>query len=328
MKRLLYLSAADVKRALPMRAAIDAMRDAFAQLARREVTMPTRLRLDAPADHGAALVMPCYSQAQKLFSLKHVTVFPNNRPLGLPLVQSTVLLSDGATGTPLAVIEGGSLTAIRTGAGSGLATELLARGDSATAAVIGAGVQARTQLEAVCCARPIRRARVYGRNRAAAERFAAEMGQQLGMIVEAARSAAEAVQGADVICTATGATSPVLADQDLAPGAHINAVGSYLPEMVEIPAATVCRARVVVDHRAAALEEAGDLLAPFRQGLIADSHFATELGDVVLDRVVGRTNATEITLFKSVGVAIQDLCAAARALENAWRLGIGKVLAD
>jgi ornithine cyclodeaminase/alanine dehydrogenase-like protein (mu-crystallin family) len=311
-----------------MREAIAAMRDAFAQLARGEVDLPTRLRLEAPAEHGAALVMPCHSRAFKLFSLKNVTVYSGNPQRGLPMVQSTVLLTDGTTGTPLAVLEGASLTAIRTGAASGLATELLARADAATAALIGTGVQGRTQLEAVCCVRPIQVARVYSRNREAAERFAAEMSRQLGVAIEAVGSSAAAVQEADIVCTATGSSTPVFDDRDLPPGAHINAVGSYLPEMVEIPAATVVRARVVVDHQAAAREEAGDLLAPFHQGLIAESHFRTELGEVALGRAPGRSGRDEITLFKSVGVAIQDLCAAARALENARWFGIGKVLAD
>ncbi len=324
----LYLSAADVCRALPMRDAISAMRDAFAQLSLGEVSLPPRLRLDARAEHGVALFMPCHSRTLKVFSLKIVTVFDDNPQRGLPLIQATVILNDGTTGLPLAVIEGARLTALRTGAASGLATDVLARPASATAAVIGTGVQARTQLEAVCCVRPIRLARVYGRNPEAAERFAAEMSRQLDLPVERALSASAAIQGADVVCTATTATTPVFEDRDLAPGAHLNAVGSFRPDVVEIPAATVHRARVVVDHHASALEEAGDLLAPYRQGLIAEAHFSTELGDVVLGRAAGRTAAAEITLFKSVGVAVQDLFAAMRVLENARRLGIGTVLQD
>jgi ornithine cyclodeaminase/alanine dehydrogenase-like protein (mu-crystallin family) len=322
----LYLSAADVRRALPMHDAIAAMREAFAQLARGEVDMPARLRLEAPAGRGVALVMPCHSSARGLFSLKHVTIFPDNPGRGLPQIQSTVLLTDAATGTPLAVLEGASLTAIRTGAASGLATDLLARADAATAAVIGTGVQARTQLEAVCCVRPIRRARVYSRNAESAGKFADEMSRRLGIAVECADSAAAAVRDAAIVCTATGSTAPLFDDHDLSPGTHINAIGSFLPTLIEIPSETVCRARVVVDHCAAALEEAGDLIAPYVAGLIAESHFGTELGDVVLGRAPGRTAEAEITLFKSVGVAIQDLCAAEQALDNARRLGIGIAL--
>ena len=316
------LSADAVRRALPMPDAITAMCDAFAQLTRGEVTLPTRLRLDAPAEHGVALIMPCHSSTQKLFSLKIATVFHDNPKRGLPTIQSVVILTDGATGTPLAVMDGASLTAIRTGGASGLATKLLARPEAAAAAIFGAGVQARTQLEAVCAVRPIRRARVFDTATALAERFAADMSQLLGIPVELTDSPARNLEDADVVCTATPSSKPVFSDNELPPGAHINAVGAYRPDMAEIPAGTVCRARVVVDHRASVLEEAGDLLAPLNAGLIGEEHFGTELGELVLGQKPGRTSAKEITLFKSVGVAIQDLCAAARVLENARKLGL------
>jgi ornithine cyclodeaminase/alanine dehydrogenase-like protein (mu-crystallin family) len=328
MNGALSLSAADVCRALPMGEAIAGMREAFEQLSLGTVTLPPRMRLDARAEHGVALFMPCHSHARKMFSLKLVTVFDDNPQRGLPLIHATVILNDGVTGAPLAVMDGASLTALRTGAASGLATDLLARPDSAVAAVIGCGVQARTQLEAVCCVRPIRRARVYGRNAPAATRFAAEMSQRLNIAVETARSSAAAIDGADVVCTATTSATPVFDDRDLPAGAHINAIGSFRPDVAEIPAATVCRARVVVDHRASAREEAGDLLTPCRLGLIAESHFHTELGDLILGRSAGRTTAADVTLFKSVGVAVQDLFAAIRALENGRRLGIGTWLED
>jgi ornithine cyclodeaminase/alanine dehydrogenase-like protein (mu-crystallin family) len=320
---ILYLSPDDVRRALPMPAAIEAMREAFRQLSSGQVTLPTRQRLEAPDEHGVALVMPCHSSAHKLFSLKLVTVFHENPRRGLPLIQAVVILADGATGEHLAVMDGASLTAIRTGAASGVATDVLARRDAAVAAVFGAGVQARTQLEAVCCVRSIRRASVYDLDATAAERFAAEMTQKLGLLVERAATPAETVKGADVICTATTSTTPVFEDGDLAPGTHVNGVGSYRPDMTEIPSAAVCRARVVVDHRTSALEEAGDLIDPLSRGLIPQSHVHTELGEILLGRSPGRRTADEITLFKSVGVAIQDLCAASAALENARRLGLG-----
>ena len=326
MDKFLHFSAADVRSALPMRDAIEAMREGFAQLSRGEVTLPKRVRLDAPREHGAALVMPCHSSALKMFSLKLATVFHDNPQRSLPTIQSTVLLADGSTGTQLAVMDGASLTAIRTGAASGLATDLLARADASVAAVIGTGVQARTQLEAICCVRPIRLARVFGRNAAAAERFAQDMSRQLGITVQRANSSAEALRDADVICTATSSTTPVFADGDGPRGAHINAVGSYRPDMVEIPPATVGRARVVVDHRESALEEAGDLLGPLRAGLIQEVHFSAELGEVVIGRIPCRRSAEEITIFKSVGVAIQDLCAAVRTLANARHLGTGTPL--
>jgi ornithine cyclodeaminase/alanine dehydrogenase-like protein (mu-crystallin family) len=320
---LLYLSADVVRRALPMRDAIEAMREAFAQLVRGEATMPMRLQLNAPSESGATLIMPCHSIAQKLFSMKMVMVFGDNLQRGLPTIQSVVILTDGSTGTPLAVMDGGSLTAIRTGAASGLATDLLARTEAATVAIIGAGVQARTQLEAVCCVRSLQRVQVYDCNAESAARFADEMRKKYGIAVECAMSASGAVADADIICTATTSAKPVFDDQDVRPGTHINAVGVFRPGMAEIPAATVRRARVVVDHLISAQEEAGDLLIPLRVGLIGEDHFAAELGQLVLGHRPGRTSAEEITLFKSVGVAIQDLCAGARALANARRLGLG-----
>ncbi len=255
--------------------AIEAMREAFAQISRGEVNLPTRLQLEASAAGGALLVMPCLSTSAELFSTKLITVFEENARHGLPMIQSMVFLADAATGSPVALLDGASLTAIRTGAASGLATDLLARPDATTAAIIGAGVQARTQLEAVCCVRDIEHARVYDRDAESAERFAVEMREQLGVVVEPAASAAAAVKNAGIVCTVTNAKSPVFEDCHLSPGTHINAVGAFRPDMIEVPAATVCRARVVVDHLAAALEEAGDLLAPLLRRVdqpAADSH--------------------------------------------------------
>jgi ornithine cyclodeaminase/alanine dehydrogenase-like protein (mu-crystallin family) len=324
--KMLYLSAEDVCRTLPMPEAVEAMRDAFVQLSSGQVTLPTRQHMDVPCENGVALVMPCHSTVQKYFCVKFITLFRGNRLRGLPLIQSLVILSDGATGEHLAVLDGVAVTAIRTGAASGLATQVLARSDAAAVAVFGGGVQARTQLEAVCHVRPIGRASVYDPEHAAADRFAAEMTERLGLPVRRAETPAAVLEGADVICAATTSSIPIFEDRELPPGAHINAIGSYRPEVTEIPAATVCRARVVVDHRASAMEEAGDLLGPLRQGLIEPSHFSTELGEILLGRSPGRRSGEEITLFKSVGVAIQDLCAAARALENARRLNLGMPL--
>jgi len=323
MPPLVYLSAADVRRALPMPDAIAAVREAFVQLSSGQVAVPPRVRVDAPLENGVALFMPCHAIEQKLFGLKLVTLFDENRRKGLPLIQALVIVADGATGTPLAVMDGSTLTALRTGAASGVATDCLARDDAEVAAVFGAGVQGRTQLEAVCCVRRIRRARVYDADASAADRFAAEMTQRLGLPVQRAASPAEALADAAVVCTATTSSRPVFQDRELAPGAHINAVGSYKPDVAEIPAETVSRARVVVDHRASAIEEAGDLLVPLRRGLIRKADLETELGEVLARRAPGRRSAEEITLFKSVGVAAQDLFAAARALANARTLGLG-----
>lgn len=323
MTPVLYLSAAEVRRALPMTEAIAAMRAAFGQLSNRTVTMPARMRLEVPEHNGLLLLMPCQAASAQRLSLKVLTQFNDNRALGLPLLQALVLLLDAADGQPLAIMDGSTITALRTGAASGLATELLARPEADVAAVFGCGVQARTQLEAVCAVRPIRRAQVFDPDAAGAERFAADVSGQLGIPVERAESPAQCLREALVICTATTARMPVFHDRDLRPGAHINGVGSWKPDVAEIPADTVRRARIVVDQREAAHEEAGDLLLPLAQGLIRAEQLQTELGDVLAGRAPGRQQADEITFFKSVGVAVQDLFAAEQALRNARRLGLG-----
>jgi ornithine cyclodeaminase len=203
---------------------------------------------------------------------------------------------------------------------------LLASPSTDTVAIFGAGVQARTQLEAVCTVRQIKQVRVFDCHRAAAEAFAEDMSAPLGIPVLATSSAAEALAGAQIVCTATTSATPVFEDRDLAAGVHINAVGSWRTQTAEIPPDTVCRARVFVDHCVAALEEAGDLLMPLQEGRITAEHIRAELGDLIANRVAGRQTSEEVTLFKSVGLAVQDLFAAARAVENARRLEIGTAL--
>ncbi len=323
---LLYLSYADVRRALPMADAIEAMHTAFLQLSAGRVTMPARSKVEIPEANGVVLLMPCYAAGTHRVSLKLLTQFADNGRLGLPLIQAVVLLADAINGRLLAIMDGSVITALRTGAASGVATRLLASPSADTAAIFGAGVQARTQLEAVCTVRQIRQVRVFDCRRAAAEAFAKDMSARLGIPVLATSSAAETLAGAQIVCTATTSTTPVFEDRDLAAGVHINAVGSWRPRTAEIPPDTICRARVFVDHRVAALEEAGDLLMPLQEERITPEHIRAELGDLIANRVVGRQTSDEITLFKSVGLAVQDLFAAARALENARRLGIGTAL--
>ncbi|MHB1034208.1 MAG: ornithine cyclodeaminase family protein [Pirellulales bacterium] len=317
------LSASDVQRALPMADAIAAMKTAFATLSRGEVVLPPRTHLEVTKHRGDALFMPSYLPAEDRLGIKVLTLFEGNADRGLPRIQAIMLLVDGATGSPLAVMDGASLTAIRTGAASGAATDLLARPDASVVAIFGAGVQGRTQLEAVCCVRAIRQAWIVDPNAEAADRFAREMSERLHLGVRVARNAAEAVRDADIVSTATVARTPVFADADLKSGVHINAVGSYQPDVQEIPEETVARAKVVVDHRPSALAEAGDLIVPLAKGLLRESDLATELGQIVNGTAQGRTSAADITLFKSVGVAVQDVAAAARVLKRAAQLGLG-----
>jgi len=325
-RTLRFLSARDVAQALPMREAVEAMKDAFRQLSAGEAVVPPRTYIETRAPQGDVLFMPSYLPAAGRLGLKVITLFGGNAALGLPRIQAIMLVLDAATGSPLAVMDGTSLTAIRTGAASGAATDILARPDASVAAIFGAGPQAEAQLEAVCEVRPIRRARVFDANAGRAAALAREMAARLGIPVEASASASETLAGADVVCTATTSPTPVFADADLAPGVHINAIGSYKPSVREVPGETVCRALVVVDHRASAMAEAGDLLIPIAEGLIAKGTVFAELGEIIAGRKKGRESAGQITLFKSVGVAVQDLLAADLVLANAARLELGAEL--
>jgi alanine dehydrogenase len=317
------LSRQDVRQALPMRQAIEAVKRAFAQLSTGQANVPLRVALDVPRHNGVTLFMPGYLSSDDQMAVKIVSVFNDNPSQGLPLIHALVIVVDAATGSPAAVMDGTYLTALRTGAASGAATDLLARPDAHTAAVFGAGTQGRTQLEAVCAVRPIHQAWVYDVAPHQAAAYAEEMSQRLSLPVRVAETPAQAVRQADVICTATTATSPVFADADVPPGAHVNAVGAYTPHMQEVPPATVLRARVVIDHRESSLAEAGDLLIPIEQGLMTEDHIYAELGEIAAGSKPGRASPDEITLFKSVGVAVQDVAAASAVLEAAQRLGLG-----
>jgi alanine dehydrogenase len=321
------LSREDVQQALSMGQAVEAMKAAFAQLSTGRADVPLRAALQVDQHNGVTLFMPAYLAADDQMAVKIVSVFNDNPAQGLPLIHALVVVVDATTGRPAAVMDGTVLTALRTGAASGAATDLLARRDVHRAAVFGAGAQGRTQLEAVCTVRPIREARVYDVAPEQAVAYADEMSQRLSLPVRVAETPARAVRQADVICTATTSSSPVFEDADVRPGTHINAVGAYTPHMQEVPAETVLRARVVIDHREASLAEAGDLLIPLQQGLMTEAHIYAELGEIVAGRKPGRASSEEITLFKSVGVAVQDVAAAGAVLEAARRLGLGTEVA-
>jgi alanine dehydrogenase len=318
-----FLTGSDVRRALPMRDAVEAMKAAFRELSAGRVVVPMRTHVNLPEHQGGVLMMPAYSPDTKRFGLKVITLFENNPGLNLPFIQGMVMVFDTVTGRPLAIMEGTTLTAIRSGAASGAATDLLARGDACKAAIFGAGIQGRTQLEAVCAVRPIREASICDVDHDRASAFAREASLQLGIPVTVAKSSAQALAGADVICTATTSATPVFDDSEVATGTHINAIGSYKPHIREIPPETVVRAHVVVDQTDAAWEEAGDLIMPMQAGLIGLDHIRAELGEIIAGTKPGRPNPDAVTFFKSVGNAIQDLAAASLALANAERLGIG-----
>jgi ornithine cyclodeaminase/alanine dehydrogenase-like protein (mu-crystallin family) len=322
---MLILSADDVRRALPMHEAIAAMKRAYASLSNGKAVVPLRTRLSIPDSEALSLFMPAFvsSQEGNALAIKVVSLFPGNPPRGLAYIQAAVLVFDPATGRAVALLEGSSLTAIRTGAAGGAAIDLLARKDSKTVAVFGAGAQGRTQLEAACTARKIETVYIFDRNVDKAQSFADEMKNRTIEDIRVAQNPKEAIENADILCTATTATKPVFNDSDLKAGTHISAVGSYTPDMQEVPAETLKRAKIFVDSRSAALEEAGDLIQPIRAGLFDESHIRGELGDVVLGRLDGRQSQEDITYFKSVGIAVQDAMAAQVALNNAHHMHIG-----
>jgi len=311
------LSAEDVKAAITMREAIEAVREGFIALSAGKATVPVRGALVSP--DGILLTMPSYLDDG--WVVKIVAVNPDNAALNLPAVHATVVVMDARTGAPLAIMDGRALTAIRTGAASGLATDLLARPDASTLGVIGAGVQARTQIEGVCTVRTISEIRVYSLNGAA--RLVDEMQGHSGARLTAVGSATEALAGADVIVTATNSQTPTFAIGDAMPGAHINGIGSFTPQMQEIAADVVAGARVFVDQRAAAWAEAGDLIIARDNGIITGDHVAGEIGELAAGNIAGRTAPDEITLFKSVGNAVQDNVVARRILAAAAERGLG-----
>ena len=322
MPRLRILSRSDVARLVSMSEAIKLMREGFSHLSKGTVDVPIRMNMGMPEHDARALFMPIYSASHGQIAQKVVTIHPNNGQYDLPFIHAMVFLIDAVKGTPLALMDGEFITALRTGAGSGLATDLLSRPESSTLAIYGAGVQARTQLEAICAVRPITKVMIFGRNPENVSLFAEEITANYEVEV-VAPSDPEEVSNADIICTATTSIDPVFSDSHISEGCHINGVGSYRPDMTEIPAETVSRASVFVDQRAASLEEAGDLIVPISRNLITEQHIVGEIGEVVNGNCRGRTSDQEATFFKSVGNAVQDLVVASYAYKLAKKQGMG-----
>jgi len=308
-KRIPYFSAEDIKKKLPMKNAIEAMKKAFVLLSASKVNVPLRMNIEIPEYNGTVLLMPVYAPEMNRVGLKFLSIFNDNPSKGLPAIQALVFLMDAENGKPLALMDGSYLTALRTGAASGAVTDLLARKDSKVAAIFGAGVQGRTQLEAVCSVRSIEKAFIFDRKFERAQEYANEMSKNLSINVIVATSQ-KVLRQVDVICTATNSTVPVFKDENLKHGIHINAIGAYQPKDREIPVETIIRSRLFVDHKESCLSEAGDILIPIQENLIKEDHILGEIGDVISGTKKGRTSEDDLTLFKSVGNAIQDLVAA------------------
>jgi ornithine cyclodeaminase/alanine dehydrogenase-like protein (mu-crystallin family) len=316
---VLVISYADVVRLLPMPACIDVMADALRTTSRGGAVLPLRSVVWQPDRSGMIGLMPGFLAEPASLGLKVVSIFPGNHAAGYDSHQGVVMLFDIQHGTPIAIIDASSITAIRTAAVSGVATRALARDDAGDLAILGAGVQAATHLAAMRAVRPLRRVRVWSRSEANARQFAAAQGGA----IEVMATARAAVEGADLICTTTAAREPILEGAWLRPGAHINAVGACFAATRELDTAAVARARLIVDRRESTLAESGDFLIPKAEGVIGDDHIAGELGDVLLGGVDGRRSADEVTLFKSLGIAIEDLAAAHYIYAQAIATGSG-----
>ncbi|MBN9389465.1 MAG: ornithine cyclodeaminase family protein [Chloroflexi bacterium] len=331
---MLILSKADILKVVDWRAAVEEVGQAFAALAAGRANVPLRTHFPLESQEGLLLLMPGYIEGpasstgpEGQLAVKLVSIFNHNPARGLPLIYGLVTLFEADTGRPLALLEGATLTAIRTGAAGGAAAKYLANPQPSRLALFGTGVQAETQLKATLAvfSDSLREARVVGRDSLKTARFAERITAETGLPVRVAGGAAEALEGAEIVVTATTSYTPLFEDAMLAPGAHINGIGSYQPSMREVPGETVSRARLVVDAREAALHEAGDVVIPLQEGLIGPEHIYAELGEIVLGTRPGRAGFEpgEISFFKSVGNAAQDVAIAAHIYQKARAAGIG-----
>jgi len=318
-RNLLYLSKETIKKILTIEEAIPAVRKAFIQLSSGKVNVPLRLHLDIPEFEGVELIKPVYSPQSKKTGIKVISLFKRNAERKLPYSHALMLLMDGETGIPLALMDADYLTVVRTAAASGLATQLLARKESRVLAVFGAGPQGAAQIKAMMAVRPISRVYIFDPDPQKARKLGNNIASSYSVDVQVA-SAAHSLESCEIICTATTSTIPVFRDNQISSGTHINGIGSFKAHHHEIPAGTVKRSRLFVDQREACLKEAGDIVIPLQQGMFGEQHILGEIGEIAAGNTTGRETESDITLFKSVGNAVQDLAMAemvyAKALKN------------
>ena len=318
----LVLTRQDVSSIIDMEEVIDTVRAAHADHAAGRANQPTRVTVPLPGTPSSILPMPAAVGPTGAAGLKLLSVFPDNPGKGLPLLSATILLVDPDSGRCDAVLEGGLLTAYRTAAASAVATGVLSRQESTTLGLVGAGIEARTHLRAMLATRPIDRVVVWSRNRATAERFASEM-QDEPVQIDVVDTPEAATRTADILCTLTPSPTPIVHGEWFAPGLHVNAVGTHWIDKRELDTEAIVRSRVVVDSRDANELECGDLMIPVAEGAITTSHFDDELGELLNDEKPGRTGDTEITMYQSVGVAIQDVATARMLVSKARAAGVG-----
>jgi ornithine cyclodeaminase/alanine dehydrogenase-like protein (mu-crystallin family) len=323
---MLALSRSDLRAAVPMTDAVELMKVAFRELSAGRATSPVRAVVQIGDPNSMLLSMPGYVPSEGAAGIKIVSFFGENAGTDVPVIHALVYMIDAKTGEPLGIMEGGYVTALRTGAVSGAATDLLAKADASTLTVIGTGVQGVTQAAAVCAVRRISRIIGVDPRSEARDRFIESLRKdwpEIDAALETTDNADAAVAAADVVCCATTSRTPVFSPGAVRKGTHINAVGAFTPEMQEVPPATIARARVVVDNVVACEEEAGDLIKAMAEGAITADHWSTELGHVVAGSAAGRTSDEDITFFKSVGNSVQDVVVGVQALVRARDLGLG-----
>jgi ornithine cyclodeaminase/alanine dehydrogenase-like protein (mu-crystallin family) len=320
---LLVVDAPTVRRLLPMARCIEVMAEALAGLARDQAVNPLRSVVELPFPSSWLAMMPGAQVDPPVFGVKVISIFNENRVAGFETHQGVVLLFEAQHGSPVAIVDASEVTALRTAAVSGVATGTLARPDASEVAIIGSGTQARTHLEAMLAVRPIDRVRAWSPTRERLEAFVADARARHEVPIEAVDGPQEAVEGASIICTVSGASEPVVRAEWLSPGAHINAVGSALPTARELDAETVRRSRFYADRRESALNEAGDLLLAIRDGVVTADHVIGELGQVLIGAAEGRTGPDDITVFESLGLAVEDVAAARAVVEAARAEGAG-----
>jgi ornithine cyclodeaminase/alanine dehydrogenase-like protein (mu-crystallin family) len=321
---LLIVNGADVRRALPMSECIEAVDRAMRAFSDLGADVPLRTIMQLPGGRNFFGVMPGYLEDPRALGAKVLTVYPDNNKRGLASHVGLVVLFDTEMGVPLAVMDAAQITAIRTAAASAVATRALAREGASILAILGSGEQAATHLEAISRVRKLQTVRLWGRSAEKAQRLAAEAGARLSLTIEVAGTAEEAVRGAEIVCTVTGSQEPVLKGDWLAPGAHVNLVGSSRLSSREADDAVVTRSRFIVDSRISARAEAGELQHAIDAGQVTESHVLGEIGEVLNGAVVGRKSDDDITVYKSLGIAVQDLAAAHVVYDRAIREAIGQ----
>ena len=322
--KILVLNTQQIRELLPMTDCIELMAGALSALARDEVFQPLRTIVRPPGARGLLGLMPAYRSGENgAFGLKAICVFPENPAQDKDAHQGAVTLFSRETGELLALMNASEITAIRTAAVSAVATRLLAREDASELAIIGAGVQARTHLASLSCVRKIKRARIAARTFSHSQTLVEEMQPRFSFPIEAVETNEAAVRGADVIVTATSSLEPVIKREWISAGAHVNAIGTHSPKSREIDSATMAAARIFTDRRESALSEAGDYLLAAAEGLVNSESIVGEIGELLAGTKTGRTSAEEITLFKSLGLAIEDVACAEYLYRNALNQTIG-----